>query len=283
MNSDNTSVGRARRSLGARLRELRRAAGLNGRAFSAAAGWHWSKTSRVELGRQRPSRDDLVLWCRLCDAEDVLADLLATLENIDAHWREWRRITAGGHAYRQRRGLELEARARTLRTYSAILIPGLLQTEPYARAVLAQCIRFLGTHDDLDQAVAARIARQSALRQGNLRLVQLIDQAALHTRVGDHTVMTDQLTHLLDTGFGNPRLVLGVVPLEAGFVYTTTSFDLLDRSTALVETISAELSITTPSELALYEKAWAGLHDRAVFGEQARTLVTQAREISRRP
>ncbi|MEU4341705.1 helix-turn-helix transcriptional regulator [Nocardia sp. NPDC023852] len=273
-----TGVDRARQALGARLRELRRAKGLDGRAFSTAAGWHWSKTSRVELGKQRPSRDDLEVWCRLCDAELALPDLVAALQNVDAQWQEWRRITAGGHARRQRRGADLEGRARSLRTYSMVLIPGLLQTEPYAKAVLAQCIRFLGTHDDLDEAVAARLARQRVLRRGDHRLVQLVDQSALHTHVGDTTVMTDQLQHLLDTGFGNPRLILGVVPAGTGFIYTTTSFDLLDRRTALVETISAELTITTPSELTLYEKAWTGLYDHAVFGDQARALITTAQQ-----
>ncbi|MEU7629607.1 helix-turn-helix transcriptional regulator [Nocardia sp. NPDC049220] len=276
-------VDRARLALGARLRELRRTAGLDGREFSAAAGWHWSKTSRVELGKQRPSRDDLAMWCRLCDAELALPDLLAALQNVEAQWQEWRRVTAGGHARRQRRGIELESRARSLRTYSTILIPGLLQTEPYARAVLTQCIRFLGTRDDLDDAVTARLHRQRILHRGDHRLVQLIDQAALHTRVGGRAVVAGQLQHLLDIGFGNPRLLLGVVPLGAGFVYTTTSFDLLDRRTALVETLSAELTITTPSELALYEKAWAGLYEQAVFGEHARALITAAQHHSSGP
>lgn len=268
-----SAADQARLVLGARLRELRKDARLDGRQFSSAAGWHWSKTSRIEHGKQSPSEDDVAVWCRVCDADLALPDLIAALRNVEAQWAEWKRVAATGHARRQRRGVELEGRTRLLRTYSVLLIPGLLQTEAYARAVLAQCIRFLGTHDDLEDAVAARMERQQLLRRGNHRVMTLIDEAALYTKVGDPATMAGQLRHLLDTAFDNPRLVFGVVPLGAEFIYTTTTFDLLDQRMALVETISAELTIKTPSELRYYEQAWAALHRQARYGEQAQEMI----------
>ncbi|WP_280393276.1 helix-turn-helix domain-containing protein [Nocardia wallacei] len=271
-----TSVDRARQALGARLRELRRDAGLNGRTFSAEAGWHWSKTSRIERGERQPSETDLAVWCRLCDAELALPDLIASLRNVQAQWAEWKRVAAAGHARRQKRGVELDAHAATVRVYSPVVISGLLQTEEYARAVLATCIEFLGTYDDLEDAVAARLARRKALHDGRTQFAMLIHESALHMRVGDDQVHAEQLRHLLDNGFGNPRLILGIVPADYEFVYTTTSFVIYDTRMALVETLSAELTVSTPSELAYYEKAWERLRRQAAYGDDARALIRRA-------
>ncbi|WP_225728047.1 MULTISPECIES: helix-turn-helix transcriptional regulator [unclassified Nocardia] len=271
-----TAADQARQVLGARLRELRKDARLDGRRFSTAAGWHWSKTSRIEHGKQAPSEDDVAIWCRVCDAELALPDLIAALRNVEAQWAEWKRVAATGHARRQRRGIELEGRTRLLRTYTVVLVPGLLQTEAYARAVLAQCIRFLGTHDDLAEAVAARLERQQVLRRGNHRIATLVHESALHTVVGDAGVMTEQLHRLLETAFDNPRLIFGVVPFDSEFIYTTTSFDMFDQRMVMVETISAELTVTRPSELRYYEQAWAALHRQARYGDQAKELIRSA-------
>lgn len=271
-----SEVARIRQALGARLRELRKDARLDGRQLSAAAGWHWSKTSRIELGKQLPSENDLEIWCRVCDADLALPDLIASLRNVQAQWAEWKRVTAAGHARRQLRGVALDTEAQVVRMYSAVLVSGLLQTEAYAQAVLSTCIDFLGTYDDVDAAVAARMERQKALHRGRTKFAVLIYEPALYTRVGDRSVHVEQLEHLLDVGFGNPRLSLGVVPISHEFVYTTTSFVLYDTRMALVETISAELTVNTPSEIASYEKAWAGLHRQALFGSAARHLITVA-------
>ncbi|MBB5915129.1 hypothetical protein BJY24_003996 [Nocardia transvalensis] len=275
-----TSVDRARRALGARLRELRRDAGLNGRQFSTEAGWHWSKTSRIERGERQPSEGDLAVWCSLCNAQLALPDLVASLRNVRAQWAEWKRVAAAGHARRQRRGVELDSRATAVRVYSPVIISGLLQTEDYARAVLSTCIEFLGTYDDLEDAVSARLARQKALQDGRTHFHMLIHEPTLSMRVGDDQIRVGQLRHLLDISFGNPRLILGIVPTDYEFVYTTTSFVIYDTRMALVETLSAELTVSTPSELAYYEKAWDRLRRQAVYGDGARHLITRALDRS---
>lgn len=271
-----TEVLRARAALGARLRELRKDARLDGAQFSVLAGWNKSKTSRIELGRQTPSEADLEVWCQTCQAPLALPDLLASLRNVEAQWAEWKRIAAAGHSRRQRRQVELEGRAALQRTFAPIVLPGLLQTEDYARAVLAQCIRFLGTPDDLEDAVAARMRRKQVLQQPRHRFVLLADEAALYKTVGDSAVMAGQLQELLDSAFDLPRVLFGVVPLKAQFTYITTSFDLFDNRLALAETISAELTVVTASELVLYERVWKVLQAQAVYGDRARELVAGA-------
>lgn len=271
-----TEVLRARAALGARLRELRKDARLDGAQFSVLAGWNKSKTSRIELGRQTPNESDLEIWCQTCQAPLALPDLLASLRNVEAQWAEWKRIAAAGHSRRQRRQVDLEGRAALQRTYAPIVLPGLLQSEDYARAVLAQCIRFLGTPDDLEDAVAARMRRKEVLRRPRHKFVLLADEAALYKTVGGSSVMAAQLQDLLDSAFELPRVLFGIVPLKAEFTYLTTSFDLFDNRLALVETVSAELTVVTASELALYERVWRSLQGQAVYGERAKAIVAAA-------
>lgn len=275
-------VDRARQALGARLKEIRKDAGLNGRQLSAAAEWHWSKISRIENGQRTPSPADIESWCRICDAGLAVPDLLAALRNVEAQWGEWKRMTAAGHAHRQRRGVDLDARARRVRSYGGVILPGLLQTEPYARAALSTCIEFLGTRDDLDNAVEARLQRQKALTEGSTSFTVLVHESVLHMTVGGPRIMHDQLWHLLEVGVGNPRLIFGIVPLNYRFVYTTTGFIIYDERMALVETISAELTVTAPTELGLYEQAWAGLHEQAVYGDAAKATIRAAQQNQRR-
>ncbi|WP_040691891.1 helix-turn-helix domain-containing protein [Nocardia vinacea] len=273
-----TGVEQSRQAFGARLRELRKAAHLTGVQLAADAGWHSAKVSRIEHGKQTPNDSDLAEWCRLCGAELLLPDLRAALANIEALWQEWRRIAATGHAQQQRRRIELEARATTIRNFENAVVPGLLQTEPYARAVLETCIDFVGGIDDIDRAVAARIARQRILHHGTHRISILLAEQALYTTVGDNEVMAGQLERLIDV-MPLPRLALGIIPRTADFLYTTTCFVLLDKRIAEVETISAGLTITQPRELAYYEKTWAALHRQARYGEAARAIITDALKL----
>lgn len=65
-----------------RLREIRKEAGLTGRALAEAVGWHYTKVSRVETGGQTPSEQGIRAWCVACDAEDQISDLVATVRTI---------------------------------------------------------------------------------------------------------------------------------------------------------------------------------------------------------
>jgi transcriptional regulator with XRE-family HTH domain len=275
-----SGVEQARAALGIRLRELRKAAGLSGVEMARRATWVPAKVSKIETGKQAPSQDDLVAWCDITGSSLVLPDLLATLTNLESMWAEWKRITAGGHARRQQRSVEIEAAARTIRNWEPSIIPGLIQTEDYARAILTQCISFLGTTDDVEAAVEARMRRQRILHIGRHRISILLGEQALHTTVGNDDVMMAELEYLA-TVIGSPRLSLGIVPQDAKFIYTTTCFVLYDRRQAMIETISAELSVTTPAELAYYEKTWAALHRQAVYGDEARARITAALEHRR--
>ncbi|MBF6139715.1 helix-turn-helix domain-containing protein [Nocardia farcinica] len=267
----------ARAALGARLRELRRAAHLSGVDLAARCGWHSSKISRIERGKQAPSEADLADWCAACDSLAVLDDLVASLRNLRAMYLEWQRTVAAGHAHRQRQFIKTEGETRLIRWYDPDTMPGLLQTEGYARAILRACISMIGGRDDLEEAVAMRMARKSVLTRAGHRFHILIGEAALCPTVGDNAVMVAQLEHLLGE-LTRPNLRLGVIPLDAEYRAPATNFVIYDSAQVLTETVSAELTITRPSEIALHEKTFAVLAEQAVYNDAARALIVRALE-----
>ncbi|MBF6166355.1 helix-turn-helix transcriptional regulator [Streptomyces gardneri] len=273
-------VSDAREVLGARLRELRRAAHLTGLELAARCGWHSSKVSRIEGGKQMPSEADLAAWCEACGNIAVLDDLVANARNLQSMYLEWQRTVASGHARRQRQSIDLEAQTTQIRWYAPDTLPGLLQTEAYARAILTACIAITGGRDDLEDAVAARMARKPVLFRAKHRFHFVVNQAALWRTVGDSAVMAEQLAHLLAV-MANPRVRLGIIPICADYRAPATNFVIYDRSQVLTETVSAELTITRPSEIAVHEKTFAILADQAEYGDRARSLIAKALERRR--
>ncbi|SUA77670.1 DNA-binding transcriptional repressor PuuR [Nocardia otitidiscaviarum] len=192
-----TGVDEAREALGARLRELRRRSGLTGRRLAELSGWHPSKVSKIEYGRISPSDADIRAYCAHTDAADQLADLLATLHNIDTAYLEWRRILATGVQRRQQKSVKLEAAARILRVYTTQVVPGLLQTAEYAEAILRRHIEFYRVPDDVDEGVAKRMERQRVLYQRDHRFHFLVSEQSLYTTVGSDEIMRGQLRKAL--------------------------------------------------------------------------------------
>ncbi|MFB7715948.1 helix-turn-helix domain-containing protein [Nocardia sp. NPDC056100] len=272
-----TNVGQARRDLGARLRDLRLAAHLRAYQLAEQAGWSASKVSRIESGAHSLTEADLESWCRLTGAELAYPDLRATLRNVNAAWMEWRRIVGTGHARHQGEIGGLESRTELLRSYDPQVFHGLLQTEDYARAILSAAARFLHISQDLNTAVAARMRRQTVLRHGRHRFYFLIGESALYATVGSAEIARDQLAHLLEI-MSMPSVVVGIVPLTSEFFYRTTEFAIYDQTAVLIETITAESTITQPREIALYEKTFARLAEQASHGEAAKELVRRAHD-----
>jgi transcriptional regulator with XRE-family HTH domain len=158
-----SSVQRARQELAGRLREIRLDAGLTARALSAAAGWHEAKTSRIESARQAPGDVDIRTWCQVCAAEDQAADLIAASRAADSMYIEWRRLQRTGLRRLQESRLPLYERTRLFRVYCSNVVPGFLQTQGYADALLSAISAFEGVPDDGEDAVTARMNRNRIL------------------------------------------------------------------------------------------------------------------------
>jgi len=270
-----------RQALGLRLRELRREAGITGRKLAELAGWHESKTSKIEYGKQTPTEADLQLWCQHTNSLEQLPDLIATLRNIENAYMEFRRVLGTGTRRRQRMLVKTEGETTATRWYEPYVMPGLLQTPEYIEWILSKVIEFYDVPNDLEDGVAARIERQRVLYQGKHQFSFIIAEQVLKTTAKDNSVMLGQLDRLL-TVMSLPRVLLGIVPEHAPYDGPSLNgFVIYDKRLVHVETTSAELSITQPREIDMYGKIFALLSERAVYGNAARELIRRAMEIRR--
>ena len=269
-----SSAQAARRALADRLKEILKDAGLNGRALAAACGWHPAKVSRIRNAITPPSEDDIRAWCAACHAEDQVGDLLAAHSAVASAYVTWKRLHRGGMRQVQVDGLALYLRTKHLRFYSSNVVPALLQTPAYATALIGAISQFRRLPDDVEAAVAARMERSRVLREGDHRIVILMEEAVLRTVIGS----AEQLGALLGV-FGKPYVALGVIPFGAmREMWPTESFYMFDGELVKEETLSASISVTAPSDLDVYERAFRRLAGMAAYGPDARRLIAQAIE-----
>jgi transcriptional regulator with XRE-family HTH domain len=272
-----TPTKRAREALGARLREIRQDANLTGRALASRCGWHFTKVSKLEHGTQNPSENDIRAWCYVCDAGDQLADLIATVRTIESMYVEWRRSLYTGMKHCQKKEIPLYRRTKLFRIYEPGLVPGLFQTAEYASVVIAHVIALHQIPNDLEEAVAARMERQRVLYAGDRRFLVVLEEQALHTRVGDADLMVGQLNRLLEV-MSMHRVSLGIIPaMGQRHTWVSLGFWIFDRETVHIDTPSAELTITQRSEIAVFEKKFDRHQRSAVYGQEARDLIDGVR------
>lgn len=269
------TVHQAKEALGGRLRDLRKDAGLTGKQLALRAGWHSSKISKIEYGKQTPSDDDIRIWCRHCEASDQTEDLIATVRDIEAMYVEWRRRLRTGTRQRQEKSIALETETKLMRWYEPVLVPGILHTSEYAAAVMRRVIDFYEIPDDLEAGVASRMERQQILYRGDHRFHFILAEQALRTSVGDTETMIGQLDRLL-TVLSLPRVRLGILPASHPYCVPTNQFIMFDDRAVQVEAVSAELTITQPREIALYARAFQVLSKLAVYGRSAGDLIAAA-------
>ncbi|MEV2276070.1 hypothetical protein BJF83_24430 [Nocardiopsis sp. CNR-923] len=269
-------VRHAKTAFGSRLREIRKDAMLSGRELAAATGMHFTKVSRLEHGKQNPSERDVKLWCSACGAEDQIPELLATLRGIDGMWVEWQQHLKGGLKYLQQTFDRFHEGASVVRSYESIVVPGILQTAAYSRAVLRIANDFYGADGRIDDAVDVRLHRQRFLHEGKQRFLFVVEYWALQARFGDVDVMREQLERLLAvTTF--PQVSFGVIPPDAvRRMWPGEGTWIFDDKVAVVETTTAEMQVTQPREIVLFLRAFGRLQDHAVYGAEARSLIERA-------
>ena len=194
--------------LGSQLRRLREGRGISAQEAARAIRGSESKISRIELGRNAVREIDVADLLGLYgvtdpDERDQLLNL-ASQANRPGWWYRFNDILPSWfQAY-----IGLEEAADSIRVYQAQFIPGLLQTEAYAAAVLA-----LGDlpHDEMERHVMLRKERQRRFVSGELRLWALLDEETLRRPVANQQVMRGQLAYLLSV-MKNRNLVLQVIP-----------------------------------------------------------------------
>ncbi|WP_433258740.1 DUF5753 domain-containing protein [Streptosporangium sp. CA-135522] len=165
---------------------------------------------------------------------------------------------------------------RHFRIYCSQVVPGLLQTPGYAGALLSAISVFHETPNDVEDAVTARVARSRVLYEGDHRFAVLVEESVLRYRVGDAEVMAGQLGHLLAV-MSLPSVSLGVIPFTAlRRMWTLEGFNIFDDTRVHVELLTAAVAVTEPAEVAMYGRGFSELAESAVYGGQARSLITAA-------
>ncbi|WP_240197770.1 helix-turn-helix domain-containing protein [Nonomuraea lactucae] len=200
--------------VGAQLRRLREARGITREDAGYAIRSSHSKISRLELGRTsfklRDVADLLTLYGVAEEAERQAVLMLARQANAPGWWHDYRDVVPDWfEAY-----LGLEQDAVLIRTYEVQYVPGLLQTEDYARAVIERGCE-CDSAEQIERRVAVRMRRQQILAAPTPRkLWAVLDEGALRRQVGRGATMRAQLEHLLQLA-ELPHITIQVLPFDS--------------------------------------------------------------------
>ncbi|MDA0636058.1 helix-turn-helix transcriptional regulator [Nonomuraea sp. MCN248] len=269
-----TSFQQARIDLGVQLRHLRESAHLSGKELAERLRWQPSKVSRLENARQTATEDDVVVWAQAVSAppettDELITQAIALVERHDG----WKQRHRSGLAAIQEDLRDLEARTKLFRAFEPGILIGLLQTAEYARHVFGKVKRLYSAPDQIDAAVRVRMQRQEILydRTRTFRFVVL--EAALHTRLAPVDVMRGQLDRLLAVST-LPNVEFGVIPftqeLPANPIH---GFWIFNEALVAVGTLTKDLVLRDPDDIAFYTRAFDDFAKAAQFGEPARDII----------
>lgn len=276
----NQEASEAKKAFALKLRDLRRDAGLTGRAFAQLTGLHNTKISRIEHGRQNPSEEDIRAWCIACGVARRMDELIAVHREVEQMWLEHRRELRKGQRYVQQRGGGVYATTRLLRAYEAIVLPGILQTAGYVRAVLAINAKVHGLPpEEVDDAVDVRMSRQNLLTQGNGKnnYSFVIEASVLGYWFGSSEVMREQLD-FLHSATRLPNVSLGIIPSGPRTMWGGECFYIFDQAMVRSEMWTGAFRATRPDEIDFFGRVFERLREQAVYGDAARDLITTARQ-----
>jgi transcriptional regulator with XRE-family HTH domain len=273
-----------RRRLAAELHACREQIGLTIDDVAQELEWSAAKISRIENARVRVLPRDVKHLLRTYGVQEGAPEwkLMVTLAR-ESHQKGW------WHAYGDTLGesfrtyVGLEAAAATLRTYESECIPGLFQTEDYARAIIA-AVLFPGTEEDIEKNVAVRMARQSRLTGDEPpELWVVVNEAGIRRLVGGATVMRCQLDRLIETSH-LPNVTLQVLPFSAGaHAGMDGGFMILgfaeppDPEVQYVTCSSGSLFLEGPRELRRCALIFNHLRAVALPTDQSRALISRVR------
>lgn len=239
--------------LGSHLRRLREARGITARQAAAEIRASESKISRIELGRNAIREIDVLDLLTLYQVGGQEREQLLGLAERASRRGWWHRyhdiLPEWFQAY-----VGMEEAARSIRMYEPQFIPGLLQTEEYAAAVIS-----LGDFplEDAERHVVLRKERQRRFREGKLKLWVIVDEAALRRPVAGTDVQIDQLRYLLEQA-KRPSLTLQVIPYGVGGHAAPAGFSFLRFAEAdlpdvvYVENLTSALYLDKPADVDRY-------------------------------
>lgn len=259
------------RQLSAELRRLRQAKEVNAAEVADAMGWDRTKVNRMERGKwKRLNPQDvraLAEYYGVSEGQerDALVEL-AKQSKLKGWWERYGDLL-GSSSY-----VALEAEAESLRSYEALVIPGLFQTADYASAMLQGRV----PSDVIERRTQLRIARQERLDgHGALSVHSVIDEAALRKFIGSSEIMRAQLRHLIAAN-ARPNVELHVVPDTAGaHPGIAGQFVVLDfpaapgASVVFLENAHDGFYLDDPAHVDQYRRVYNGVHELSMNVHQS--------------
>lgn len=269
------------RRLATELRRLREMAGMTGEQLSERLGWSAAKVSRIETGRTTIAPDDLQLLLDLYELSDAHREWLTDLGKDALRSRWW-------DAYADLLDPEyialiaMEEQAESVGWYAAQIVPGLLQTEDYAREIIRSTV-LISPPSEIERRVRVRMTRQRLLTGGSpLRLQVVLDETVLTKKVGGAVTMAPQLRHLADAATW-PNVDIQVLQNAVGaHPAVTGEFMVLhfsgpnSRDVAYIESLTGSTCIENDAEVLCYSLAMDRLRDLALRPEDSRLTICAA-------
>jgi transcriptional regulator with XRE-family HTH domain len=274
-----------RRRLALELRRLRETAGLTCEQVAEHLECSASKISRVETGRVSVSPRDVRDMLDLYDVPGEQRESLVQLAR-DSRQKGWWHAFSDTMLPQFATYLGLESAASEIRIYEVNLIPGLLQTEDYARAVIRAGM-MNSPSEDVERSVALRMARQPAVtRDDPPKVWAVMDEAALRRRVGGASLMRMQLEHLL-TQAQLPNVAVQVIPFAGGahpamgrpFVILVFP-DRVDTDVVYLEDLTSSLYLEDVAEVDRYNVFFNHLRATALsFADSSALIASVLKEM----
>lgn len=236
-----------------------------------------SKLSKIETGKLSPSTDDVDrILTSIGVSDEVKAEYMEAARAVATEATAWRLIQRAGLHKAQKQLQAVEADMDLLRVFQPALVPGLLQTPEYMRAILSR-------HDDLTEetvrrTMSARLERQEVLYDEDKTLRFVITEPVLRWLIVPTPVMAGQLDRLISLT-RLPNIDLRVVPLAgAQRDIPNHAFVVRDDRSVSVETVHAKVVVTDPRDVALYVAKFDGFAEHALSGEALKTFLEGIRD-----
>ncbi len=266
-----------RRRLGSELRKLREQKGMTAEEVAARLLVSQSKISRLENGRRSISQRDVRDLCGVYGVDDArVVDSLMQMAKESRQQGWWHAF--GDVPYSVYIGLETDA--ASLRVYESLVVPGLLQTPEYARAVI-EGMWPEATHAEVDKRVQVRLKRQERLTDPlhPVRYWVVLDEAALRRVTGDEQIMIAQLETLVERST-MPHVTLQVLPYSMGAhpgmygKFAILEFeDASDATVVYLEGVTSDLYLEKPNDVHDYSLMYEHLRALALGPDQSRQFI----------
>ncbi|MFE3049763.1 helix-turn-helix domain-containing protein [Streptomyces albidoflavus] len=265
-----------RAQIGAALRALRLASGKEAKAVARSALMSPSKLSKIENARLAPSATDVD---RVLNAIGVSDEVKAEYTDAARAWATeaaaWRLLKRVGVHKGQQAAKALEAQMSTLQLFQPALVPGLLQTPEYIRAVLK---RHDLSEDALARTISGRLERQAVLYDSAKSLQFIITEPVLRWRIVPPQMMAAQLDRLASLS-RLPHVDIRVVPLAIQQQdIANHAFVIRDGRMVTIETVHAEVVVTDPRDVDLYVEKFNGFASVALSNEKLHILLEGIRD-----